>query len=203
MEETTALAELVRRAQAGDQGARSRLLERATRLVYARVLRSLKGQQAAEDVAQEALCEAARGLPGLRAPEAFLPWLRRIADHAVANYGRDRRRRRAEPAAAPDQLPSHAEAADRALERQEDRQRVRAALAGLRPRSRLALELCYFHELTSRQVAYFLGVSDDAARASLARARRELRRRMSSIAAIDTAIRPSSLLKNRFSIGLP
>ncbi|MEW6751257.1 MAG: sigma-70 family RNA polymerase sigma factor [Candidatus Latescibacterota bacterium] len=186
MDSSADLTDLVRRAQAGDETARSRLLERATRLVYGRVLRALEGQPAAQDVAQDALLQAARGLGGLRMPETFLRWLRRITDNVLADHWRAGRRASTERSAALDQAPAREETADRAFERREDRERVRAALAGLRPRSRLALELCYFHDLTSREVAYFLGVSDEAARASLARAQRELRRRISAMAAIDT-----------------
>lgn len=179
------LTRLVSLAQTGDEAAMSDLVDRATRLVYGRVLRSLKGQSAAEDVAQDVLLEAIRSLPQLRNPEAFLPWLRRITDNALADHWRASCQQRLVGGEAVVDTPAPGDPADRALERKEDRERVRAALAALRPRSRLAIELFYFHELTSREVAYFLGVSDDAARTSLARARRELRRRISSMTAIE------------------
>lgn len=186
-----ALARLVALARAGDEEARSELLEQATRLVYGRVLQQMKGLSAAEDVAQDVLLEAIRALPRLRRPEAFLPWLRRITDNALADHWRARGRGRSEDSGALEQAPAPGDTPDRALERVEDRERVRAALAVLRPKSRLAIELFYFHELTSREVAYFLGVSDDAARASLVRARRELRREVSSMT--TTEPRPTEI----------
>ena len=90
------ITQLVSRAQQGDGPATGDLLRRASQLVYARVLQSLKGQAAADDVAQDALLAALAGLPRLREPKAFLAWLRRITDNTVANHLAHRRREASE-----------------------------------------------------------------------------------------------------------
>lgn len=175
------LARLVTRATSGDRQARDDLLKRATQLVYARVFRTVGNRPAAKDVAQDALVAALTGLPGLRNPQAFLPWLRRITDRAVADHFAARRKWPHGAQDTLDRIPAVGRPADRALEQAEERRRVRAALDELPPRSRLAIELFYFHDLTSREVADFLRISDDAARATLSRSRKELRRHIMGI----------------------
>jgi len=169
------IPQLVTLAQNGDDEARAQLIGRAARLVYARVLGALGASAAAEDVAQDALLGALSSLPRLRHPRAFVPWLRRITDNTVADHFASRRRAATEAEAALDAMPARVGPSE-ALEEAEDRARVRAVLRRLPPRSRLAVELFYFHDLSCREVAHFLRVSHDAARAVLSRSRKELRR---------------------------
>ncbi len=170
-------AHLVTPAQRGDEEAKSRLRKLAAQLVYARVFRSVKARCEAEDVAQDALLAALTALPRLRNPQAFLPWLRRITDNVVADYVRRRRRSPQRSHGQPDDVLLPIEPHD-PPEKAEERERVRAALEALAPKNRLAVELFYFDGLTCREVADFLRISHDAARAAISRSRKELRRRM-------------------------
>ena len=192
------LTYLVTLAVNGDEQAKSELLVRAARLVYARVFRRIGSGSAAEDVAQDTLVALLTGLPRLRNPQAFLPWLRRITDNVVVDYFERRGNARDEVGHAIEDVPSVDDRADRVLERREERNMVQAALCALPPRSRLAIELFYFHDLTSREVADFLRISDDAARATLSRSRKELRRRMMTMTSID---RPESCIRFSFVNG--
>jgi len=157
------LTHLVTLAVNGDEQATSEVLVRAARLVYARVFRRIGSGSAAEDVAQDALVALLAGLPRLRKPQTFLPWLRRITDNMVADYFERRGRSLGEVRHTLEEIPSDDDRVDRTLERREERNMVQAALCALPPRSRLAIELFYFHDLTSREVADFLRISDDAA----------------------------------------
>ena len=178
-------ARLVTLSMNGDEQAKSDLLRRAAQLVYARVFRSVKSYSVAEDVAQDALVAALTALPHLRNPRAFLPWLRRITDNAIADHFAMCQRLPEEVHDALEDVLVADDRTDRALEQAEERDRVRAALDGLPPKSRLAIELFYFHHLTSREVADFLRISDDAARAVLSRSRKELKRRMMTMTTTD------------------
>jgi RNA polymerase sigma-70 factor, ECF subfamily len=183
LERVMDLSQLVRSAQSGDERARTELVGRAVRLVYGRAYRRLNGKAVAEDVAQEALLKALEALPQLRNPDAYLPWLARITDNVLADHWKSRRDEEAAEEAVGQVVAQKVDAsADRALERREDQERIRAALETLRPMNRLAIELFYFQELSSREVAYFLGVSDEAARIRLTRARRELKRSITTMA---------------------
>lgn len=83
-------AVLVERAQDGDDSAFEVLLRRHQDTVYRIALRILRDPADARDCAQEALITAWRKLPELREPEAFGPWLKRIAGRRALNLLRVR-----------------------------------------------------------------------------------------------------------------
>lgn len=175
------ISRLVCLAQAGDEQAKSDLLQRAAGLVYARVLRSFNDREAADDAAQDVLLAALAGLGRLRDPGAFLAWLRRITDNTVANHLAGRRSRPGGSEQPFEDMPGPGDETSAAVVQAEESQRVRAALAALAPKSRLVIELFYFHDLTCREVADFLRVSHGAARTALSRARKELKRSMTTM----------------------
>lgn len=170
------IAELAKRAQMGDESARSELMERAARLVYARAARQLNDQHAVEDVAQNALLAALVALPRLRDPKLFLAWLRGICDNKLADHLARRQSSASAREILEDELPGSERTAAESAALAEDRQRVRASLGRLSSRDRLAIELFYFREMSCKEVADFLHVSHDTARAVLSRSRRKLRR---------------------------
>src|SRR5688572_13398471 len=69
----------VQAAQRGDQQAFSRLVDANRNLVCTITLAIVRDVQRSEDVAQEVLLAVWRGLPRLRDPSSFLPWLRQLA----------------------------------------------------------------------------------------------------------------------------
>ena len=167
--------ELVRLAQSANEQARSELLARAARLVYVRASRTVRDRDAVDDLTQDVLLAAFDGLSTLRTPEAFIGWLRRITDNALADH---RTRMKCTPIttdAAEIQPDSRIDPETAAI-RNAHVDMVRAALHELRPRSRLAVELFHFHGLSGREVGEFLGASHQAARAVLSRARTQMKR---------------------------
>jgi RNA polymerase sigma-70 factor (ECF subfamily) len=87
-------AELVRMAQSGTSSAFEDLLSRRIDRLYATASLILHDRTLAEDAVQEALIRAWRSLPGLRDPERFDPWLRRLLVHACIDLARANRRHR-------------------------------------------------------------------------------------------------------------
>src|SRR5688572_17999768 len=69
----------VRAAQCGDRDAFSRLVDSTRNVVCSITLAIVRDTARSEDVAQEVLLAAWRGLPTLRNPSSFLPWLRQLA----------------------------------------------------------------------------------------------------------------------------
>jgi len=102
------IAQLVTLAQQGDEQAKSKLLRLAAEWVYARMFLSVRSSEAADDLAQDALVAALTGLPRLRNPRAFLPWLRRITENVLADYRRGRARTPGEVEL--DRIPSRGDA---------------------------------------------------------------------------------------------
>src|SRR3954452_21240489 len=82
---------LVRDAQAGHTGALEELLAEHLPLVYNIIGRALAGHPDVDDVVQETMLRAIRGLPGLREPDRFRSWLVAIAYRQIQLYLRSRR----------------------------------------------------------------------------------------------------------------
>jgi RNA polymerase sigma-70 factor (ECF subfamily) len=70
--------ELVVRARGGDRDAFSELVARSIGRLTAVARMILRDEYAAQDAVQEAFIEAWRSLPGLREPDKFEAWLRRL-----------------------------------------------------------------------------------------------------------------------------
>jgi RNA polymerase sigma-70 factor (ECF subfamily) len=187
---------LLRQAAAGDEHARSRLLDRhrdrLRRMVAVRADPRVTARVDPSDVVQEILMEATVRLDRYiqDRPVPFYPWLREIARQRLIELHRRHvraRRRTVTREEAPAGLPDHSAAAlaDRLFARQsspsarllrdERRARVRAALAALPEPDREVLVLRILEELPARDVAGVLGVSEAAVRSRQVRALERLR----------------------------
>lgn len=167
---------LMRRYAAGDAGAAAALIAAHAPRVLSLARRMLGEAAEAEDVAQEAMLRLWRAAPDWRAGEAGVgAWLRRVA----ANLCLDRlRRRRESPAAEPPDRPDERPAALDRLAQDERATALRAALADLPERQRLAIVLRHFEERPNPEIAAILGTSVEAVESLLARGRRELAARL-------------------------
>lgn len=77
---------LVKRAQKGDKSAFDALVTKYHLKVVNLVMRFVKDNDDAQDVAQEAFIKAYRGLKNFRGDSAFYTWLYRIAINSAKNY---------------------------------------------------------------------------------------------------------------------
>jgi RNA polymerase sigma factor (sigma-70 family) len=173
-----ALALEVVAARGGDRDAFARLVNATRNLVCSVTLAIARDVQASEDLAQEVFVAAWAGLPRLRAPESFLPWLRQLARNRAHEHVRGRarwRRRHAawQPAAEarpdPGALPGDRLAAD------EEREALARAFEALSNEAREIVTLYYREGRSAGQVADLLGLSEDAVKKRLERARTTLR----------------------------
>lgn len=167
---------LMRRYAAGDAGAAAALIAAHAPRVLSLARRMLGEAAEAEDVAQEAMLRLWRAAPDWRAGEAGVgAWLRRVA----SNLCLDRlRRRRESPAAEPPDRPDERPAALDRLAQDERAAALRAALAELPERQRLAIVLRHFEERPNPEIAAILETSVEAVESLLARGRRELAARL-------------------------
>jgi RNA polymerase sigma-70 factor (ECF subfamily) len=157
------------------------LLEEHLPAVYRFARRLTHDAHAAEDLTQETFLRAWRKRQLLRDPRAARVWLFTIA----ANVWRDQVRRASPPAARPSSLvedpPGPARSPDHQAERQEELARAREALDALPPRQREALYLSACEGLSPAEVAGVLGISPEAAKASVSLARKKLRQKLCDI----------------------
>ncbi|MGW8552622.1 sigma-70 family RNA polymerase sigma factor [Streptomyces tubercidicus] len=77
---------LVEAARTGDTGAQDQLVAAYLPLVYNIVGRALKGHADVDDVVQETMLRALKGLEGLRDPARFRSWLVSIAMNQIRHY---------------------------------------------------------------------------------------------------------------------
>jgi RNA polymerase sigma-70 factor (ECF subfamily) len=166
-------AELAARARAGDRAAFGTLVERFAAQAQ-RVARAvLQNPDDADDAAQDAFLSALVKLDQYDPHRPFGPWLMRI----VANAATDRRRRRSvrqtEPLAP--ELAGGGARPDRETERRALGERLRAALAELPERRRLAVVLFDVEGYSHAEIAGILGIPEGTVRSEVFHARRALR----------------------------
>lgn len=170
---------LVERAGRGDRLAASKLVVRHTDRVFAASYRMLRDRAAAEDVTQETFLRLWKNAAKWRPQGARIEtWLYRVAMNLCLD--RLRRTKREAPEEAAPERADPALGADEAMEADERRRAVDAALAELPERQREAITLCHYQELSNIEAAEILGVSVEAIESLLARGRRALRDKLMS-----------------------
>jgi RNA polymerase sigma-70 factor (ECF subfamily) len=158
---------LVVRAQLGERAAIAELARQWHEPVWTYVRRMLDAERA-DDVTQEIWLSVVRGLPRLRAPARFAPWLFTIARRAVTD------RLRAEYARAETSDEPEPVTGD-PVEAVVDRAGLVAALSGLPLPEREILVLHYLEDLPVEECAQICGIPAGTVKSRLSRARRLLR----------------------------
>ena len=171
-------ASLLARAQAGDVGAFERLSGAYADRLFMLLFRLLGDRAEAEDVAQEVMLRAWRGIARFRGQSSYFTWLYRIAVNE-ANRALEKRARRPagvsigaremELPAAPEEEPS------RQAENSELRRALGQALDGLPPPLRTAIVLRDVEGLSTQEAAEIAGVGQAAFKSRLHQARLRVR----------------------------
>ena len=172
------------RYQRGDERAFDELGESYSPRVYGLLTRFLGPTESREDLVQEVFLRVIRARDDYRPEARFSTWLYRIAFNLCVNENERRR-----PAASLDgregelhesREDQRAPAPGAALERADLVASVRAAIAALPARQRMALVLAKYEELPYDEVGRVLGTSEKAIKSMIHRAREALRVRLSA-----------------------
>jgi RNA polymerase sigma-70 factor (ECF subfamily) len=196
--------QLLRRARQGDGDARDQLLarhrQRLREAIAVRLDRRLAPRVDPSDVVQETLAEAARRLPDyLRdRPLPFYPWLRQLAlerlidlhrHHVRAGKRSVEREERSLPplpdesaTALAQRLFARGSSPSARLRRREVAGRVQAALLQLAERDRELLVLRHLEQMSTRDIAAVLGLSEGAVKMRLLRALERMRLLLNDLA---------------------
>jgi len=179
-------ASLIAGLRAGDADAFERMVRRYGGRMLATARRIMGNEDAARDVVQDACLAAFRAMDGFAGAARLSTWLHRIVVNAALMKLRSRRRRPEE--SIEELLPRFDEtghfadapsawdaSTDRTFERAETRVIVRAAIEELPPSYRTVLMLRDIEELDTEEAASMLGVSQNAVKVRLHRARQALR----------------------------
>jgi len=183
-------ADLVRRLKAGDEDAYATIVRTLGGRMLAVARRFLQDEDLARDAVQDAFLSAFRSIQAFDGDAQLATWLHRIVVNAALMKLRTRRRK-PEQSIEP-MLPAFAEdghhagrpvvawtaSAEEALLRREARERVRAAIADLPERYRTVLLLRDIEERSTREAADLLGITENAVKLRLHRARQALATRL-------------------------
>lgn len=172
--------------RAGDDGAYHRLVSDYGGRLLAVARRILRNEEDARDALQEAFLQAFRALPRFEGHARISTWLHRIVVNAALMKIRSKKAHPEEPIEP--LLPTFQEdghatveygswegGADALLERTETRALVRSAIDRLPPTYRTVLILRDIEELDTAEVAQMLGITANAVKIRLHRARQALR----------------------------
>ena len=177
--------DLIRKAKEGDTAAFAEMICRYQNLVFATAFQILKDQALAEDVAQEAFVTAFRSLHNLRAEKSFPPWLRKIVrNFALASLKEQRRFGALEEAGTLQSNPADAgpEAEGERQEADAFGEEVRRIVSSLSDTLRFPVLLCHIDDLSTRDAARFLGITEGALRKRLHDGKKKLQERIVKMA---------------------
>lgn len=163
--------DLVVRARAGDRDAFARLAAGAISRLDAVARLITRDPERAKDAVQEALARAWRDLPGLRDPDRFDAWLRRLLVHACMDELRGVRKRMIEVVLIDVHHPPISDASAGLA----DRDALERAFRHLDPDQRALVVLYYYLDLSLGEAARAVGIPSGTAKSRLARARQTLR----------------------------
>ena len=169
--------DLVAQTLAGNQEAYRELISRYRNAVYGIVLGYVDSFDHAEDLAQEAFIRGYYRLHTLKERDRFGGWLRRVVENLCRM---EIRRKRILPMGDidVDRIPDAVSNPEETFERNETRQQVFDALDRLPQKEREAVTLYYLDGERVANVSSFLGISQNAVKARLHRARKTLRQEM-------------------------
>jgi RNA polymerase sigma-70 factor (ECF subfamily) len=177
-------AMLVAVAQSGDSSAFVELSQRHSKHVLHKIYQITNNWQDAEDVLQESLMRAFIHLHTFESRASFSTWLTRIAINTALML---LRKKKGAARSTFDgkldenvqtetwELRDHRDNPEQHYARQQRVSMVSGAMQRLRPGSRKVLELQQSGDLSNKEIARFLGISEPAVKSRLLRARIELR----------------------------
>ncbi|MEW6208090.1 MAG: sigma-70 family RNA polymerase sigma factor [Acidobacteriota bacterium] len=176
---TSSDAELVQRCQQGDQAAWAEVVRQFSRRVYNLAYRFTASHAAAEDLTQEVFIRVYRSLNQYDPTLGDLSnWLMRLARNLIID---DYRKRQRTPTDSSDDLADHeyhlpasSDSPQRALERQERRLQVLAAINKLSPDLRECVILRDIEELSYQDIVDLLQIPEGTVKSRINRGRIEL-----------------------------
>jgi RNA polymerase sigma-70 factor (ECF subfamily) len=181
-------AEVMLAVAAGDEAGYNYLVGKYHRQIIHFLFRMVHNEAVAEELAQEVFLRVYRSRESYRAEAKFSTWLYRIATNLAVNHARDTKYERTAQTLeldAPDpesgSTPEVADAdpnVEQRMLREERMAAIRAQVAALPERQRMAVLMHKYQEMDYRQIGEVLKLSESATKSLLFRAYQTLRERL-------------------------
>jgi RNA polymerase sigma-70 factor (ECF subfamily) len=181
-------AEVMLAVAAGDEAGYNYLVSKYHRQIIHFLFRMVHNEAVAEELAQEVFLRVYRSRESYRAEAKFSTWLYRIATNLAVNHARDTKYERTAQTLeldAPDpesgSTPEVADAdpnVEQRMLREERMAAIRAQVAALPERQRMAVLMHKYQEMDYRQIGEVLKLSESATKSLLFRAYQTLRERL-------------------------
>jgi len=181
--------ELLERIRAGDISACDDCVRIHSHAIYRLALRLMRDPADAEDVVQETFLSAFKGIDRFDGRSGLSTWLYRIAFNAAMMRLRrrrpefvpvDRADEQEEDLPIPEAMVDWCLLPEQELVRSEAREEMERAIGELPPKLRAVFVMRELEELSTEETAQALGLSEQAVKTRLHRARLLLRERLSS-----------------------
>jgi len=181
-------AEIMLAVAAGDEAGYNYLVGRYHRQIIHFLFRMVRNEAIAEELAQEVFLRVYRSRESYRAEAKFSTWLYRIATNLAVNHARDTKYERTaqtleldapdtESGTTPEVADDDPNVEQRML-REERMAAIRAQVAALPERQRMAVLMHKYQEMDYRQIGEVLKLSESATKSLLFRAYQTLRERL-------------------------
>jgi RNA polymerase sigma-70 factor (ECF subfamily) len=168
------------RAGEGDEEAFEELMRRHAPALLRLATRLLGSRTEAEDAVQESFVSAWRKLPEFRRDARFSTWIHRIVTNRCLNVLRSRRPSVDLEGVPEPQAPEHVASPARVAESHAAAADLSRAMAGLSPEQRVCWVLRELNGLAYETIAESVGISPEAVRGRVFRARRYLTEAMAA-----------------------
>jgi RNA polymerase sigma-70 factor (ECF subfamily) len=193
---------LVEAAREGDTEAFDELVRRTYGDVFKLAVRLTGNETDADDVVQDTYVRAFRGLRRFRGDAQFSTWLYRIASNCASSFTARRSRQRCDSLSEAGELIQTNPDQDPTLQAEAStlRQTIERALEQLPQRLRAVVVLKHLDDLSHREIAERLGISESATKVRLHRARNTLRRILPLSAEHEDADSDDAMVAQIFSL---
>ena len=175
------LLELIRRSQEQDPDAQEELVRAAQNRVYYHCKKMLKHEEDARDAAQDVLLTMITNLDKLKEPAAFWGWVNGITanrcKHLLTTPHKEWQIPEDEEG---NSMLEHVEnldetlVPDKALDNEETRRMILGLVDDLPPEQRMTVLFYYYDEMTVKQIAEAMDISEDTVKSRLNDARRSI-----------------------------
>ena len=182
-----ALAELVAAARIGDQGAISTLYEKTYSKVYYAVKSMIKDEDAVFDIVQDTYIKAFAHLDSFQGDIKFLPWVRQIASNTARDWLKKKRPmlftelspggeqdipvEELFPDERSENLP------DQVIDQKETKRLIGEIIEELPEDQRAAIGMFYYEEMSVKEIAAAMGVSESAVKSRLMYGRNKIEKK--------------------------